>query len=182
MALLDAIQGQLGQSGVDQISRHLGVNSGLAQTAITAALPMIVAGMAKHASQPDGAVAIQQAAQAHQDVPDNVGSVLQAGPPADTTAGGGLLGRILGQHNSSVEDGVQRATGLDSDKTRKLLMMLSPIVLGVMARKHFGGQQQQANPSQINDVLRQEAQSAQQQVQRQSPHIGGILGQIFGSL
>jgi hypothetical protein len=181
MALLDAIQGRLGQSGVDQISRQLGVNSGLAQTAIAAALPMIVAGMAKHASQPDGATAIQQAAEAHQDVPDNVGEVLQAGPPADTSTGGGLLGRIMGQHHSAVQDGIQRATGLDGDKTRKLLMMLSPIVLGMLARQHFGGQQQ-ADPAQINNTLQQEAQSAQQQVQRQSPHIGGILGQIFGSL
>ena len=182
MALLDAIRGQLGQSGVDQISQHLGVNSGLAQTAIAAALPMIVAGMARHASQPDGAAAIQQAAEAHRDVPDNIDNVLQAGPPADTAGSGGLVGRILGQHNSSVEDGVQRATGLDGEKTRKLLMMLSPIVLGMMARKHFGDQQQQANPAQINDALQQEAQAAQQQAQRQSPHIGGILGQIFGNL
>jgi hypothetical protein len=180
MALLDAIQGQLGQSGVDQISRQLGVNPGLAQAAISAALPMIVAGMARHASQPDGAAAIQQAAETHQDVPDNIDSVLQAGPPADA-GGGGLLGRILGQHHTTVQDGVERATGLDGDKSRKLLMMLSPIVLGMLARKHFGGGQQ-ADAPQINNTLQQEAQAAQQEVQRHSPHVGGILGQIFGNL
>lgn len=182
MALLDAIQGQLGQSGVDQISRQLGVNPGLAQAAISAALPMIVAGMAKHASQPDGATAIQEAAQTHQDVPDNIGSVLQAGPPADAAGGGGgLLGRILGQHHATVQDGVERATGLDNEKTRKLLMMLSPIVLGMLARKHFGGEQQ-VGATQVNNTLQQEAQAAQQEAQRQSPHVGGILGQIFGNL
>lgn len=180
MALLDAIQGQLGQSGVDQISRQLGVNPGLAQAAISAALPMIVAGMAKHASQPDGATAIQEAAQTHQDVPDNIDSVLQAGPPVDA-GGGGLLGRILGQHHATVQDGVERATGLDNEKSRKLLMMLSPIVLGMLARKHFGAEQQ-TSTTQINTTLQQEAQAAQQQVQRQSPHVGGILGQIFGNL
>ena len=178
MALLDTIQGQLGQSGVDQISQHLGINSGVAQTAIAAALPMIVAGMARHASQPAGAAAIQDAAVAHQEVPNDVGSVLQAGPPADNT---GLLGRILGQHNATVQDGVQQASGLDSEKTRKLLLMLSPIVLGVLARKHFGAQPEN-DPAKISNTLQQEAQAAQQQTQTQSPRIGGVLGQIFGSL
>jgi hypothetical protein len=52
MGLLDAIQGHLGQSEINQISQQLGVNPGLAQTAIAAAVPMIVAGMAKHARNP----------------------------------------------------------------------------------------------------------------------------------
>jgi len=177
MALLDAIQGHLGQPEINQISQQLGVNPALAQTAIAAAVPMIVAGMAKHATQPDGATAIQQAAQTHQDVADNVGTVLQAGPPADST---GLLDRILGRHNAAVQDGVQQASGLDSEKSRKLLMMLSPIVLAVLARKHFGSDQQ-ADPTKISDTLQQETQNAQQQIQRQAPNIGGILGQIFGA-
>lgn len=177
MALLDAIQGQLGQSQVGQISQQLGINPSMAQTAIAAAVPMIMAGMARHATQPDGAAAIQQAAENHHDVVDNVDTVLQAGPPADTT---GLLGRILGHHNDTVQQGVQQASGLDSEKTRKLLMMLSPIVLSVLARKHFANQQQ-TNPTQISDALQQEAQNAQQQAQRNQPHLGGLLGQIFGS-
>src|SRR6266536_2630947 len=126
MALLDAIQGHLGESEIDQISQELGVNPALARTAIAAAVPMIVAGMAKHASQPDGAAAIHQAAESHQDVVDNVGAVLEAGPPADSSS---LLDRILGRHNAVVQDGVQKASGLDSEKAGKLLMMLSPIVL-----------------------------------------------------
>lgn len=176
MALFDAVQGHLGQSQVGQISQQLGIDPSMAQTAIAAAIPMIMAGMAKHATQPDGAAAIRQAAENHSDVVDNVGPILQAGPPADTT---GLLGRILGHHNDTVQQGVQQASGLDSEKTRKLLMMLSPIVLSVLARKHFANQPQ-TNPTQISDALQQEAQTAQQQAQRDQPHLGGLLGQIFG--
>jgi len=98
MALLDLTQQCLGQNEVSQIGQQLGVNPGVAQTAIAAALPMIVGGMAKHASTPQGADAIQQAASAHQDVTDDVGSILQAGPPADVGASGGVLGRIFGPH------------------------------------------------------------------------------------
>jgi hypothetical protein len=176
MALLDAVQGHLGQSQIDQISQQLGINPSMAQTAIAAAVPMIMAGMAKHATQPDGAAAIRQAAENHHGVVDNLGTVLQAGPPADTS---GLLGRILGHHNDTVQQGVQQASGLDSEKTRKLLMMLSPIVLSVLARKHFANQPQ-TNPTQISDALQQEAQTARQETQRNQPHLGGLLGQIFG--
>ena len=175
MALLDMARQYLGQEQVTQISQKLGIDPGLAQTAINAALPMIVGGMARHASQPQGADAIQQAASAHAEAAQNVDNVLQ-GPPADV--GGGLLGRIFGQHNDQVQQSVQQASGLDPEKAKKLLMMLSPVVLGVLAHREFGGQKAtQADPGQLAGALRQEAQTAQQQ----SPH-GGLLGQILGAV
>lgn len=179
MGLLDAVQGQLDQSAVTQISQKLGINPALAQTAVAAAVPMIVAGMAKHASTPSGAQTIENAAETHRDVPDNVGSVLQAGPPEDNT---GLLGKILGQHHETVKDGVQKATGLDTQKAGKLLMMLSPIVLGMLARKQFGGQNAQPQPSDISATLQREAGEARQQVQVQAPQAQGVLGQLLDGL
>lgn len=179
MSLLDTAQQYLGQNEVSQISQHLGVNPAVAQTAIAAALPMILGGLARHASNPQGADAIQQATSAHEDVTDNVGSILQAGPPADVGASGGLLGRIFGQHRDAVQQGVQQASGLDPEKAKKLLMMLSPVVLGVLARRQFGGQQAaQADPGQLAGALHQETQAAQ----RQSPHVGGLLGQLLGGM
>lgn len=179
MGLLDAVQGQLDQSAVTQISQKLGINPPLAQAAVAAAVPMIVAGMAKHASTPGGAQTIENAAEQHRDVPGNVGSVLQAGPPEDNT---GLLGKILGQHHDTVSDGVQQATGLDSQKARKLLMMVSPIVLGMLARKQFGGQNAQPQPSDISATLQREAGQARQQVQTHAPQAQGVLGQLLDGL
>ena len=179
MALMDMVQQHLGQAEVSQISQQLGVSPGVAQTAIAAAIPMIVGGMARHASQPQGADTIQQAITAHDGVTDNVGGVLQAGPPADTSASGGLLGRILGTHHDAVQQSVQQASGLDGEKAKKLLMMLSPIVLGVLARRQFGGQNaQQMDPGQLGGVLHQEAQQAA----AQAPHVGGLLGKILGAV
>jgi len=179
MALMDIVQQHLGQSEVTQISQQLGVSPSVAQTAIAAAIPMIMGGMARHAAQPQGAQSVQQAITAHDGVTDDVGSVLQAGPPADVSGtSGGLLGRILGTHRDAVQENVQQASGLDAEKTKKLLMMLSPVVLGVLARHQFGGQTaQQANPGQLSSVLHQEAQSAAQQ----APHVGGLLGKILGA-
>ena len=182
MALLDMLQQHLGQSAVSEISNQLGVSPGVAQTAIAAALPMILGGMARHASSPQGADAITQAAQTHEGTLDNVPDVLRAGPPADH---GGLLGRVLGGHQETVQQGVQQASGLDPEKAKKLLLMLSPIVVAALARHQFAGGGQRApaaaGSSNLSATLQQEAAAAQQHAQRQAPQLGGLLGQIFGA-
>jgi hypothetical protein len=184
MSILDMVQQHLGPSEVNQISRQLGIDPSVAQTAIAAAVPMILGGMAGHAAQPQGAETIQQAIGAHEGVTDDVSGVLGAGPPADVTGGaGGLLGRILGAHRDTVQQGVQQASGLDPQKARQLLLMLTPIVLGVLARREFGGQKaHQADPQQVSGALRQEAESAQHDAQRQAPHVGGLLGRILSAV
>jgi hypothetical protein len=172
-SLLDMVQQHLGPTEINQISQQLGVDPGQAQSAVSAALPMIVGGMASNASQPGAADAIHQSLASHSGVLGNLGGLLGAGGPAD---GGGLLGRILGQHQAPVQQGVAKASGLDPEKAGKLLLMLAPIVMGVLARQHAGAQ---TNPAQVGDELKRESQTAQQQAQTQAPQLGGLLGQIF---
>ena len=179
MPIIDTVQQYLGSSQVNEISRQLGVDPATAQKAIAAALPMIVGGMAGHAAQPQGAESIKQALATHANATENVAQLVQSGPPADVGASGGLLGRILGAHRDTVEQGVQQSSGLDSEKTKKLLMVLTPIVLGVLARHQFGGKSaQQADPGQLQGTLQQEAQSAV----KEAPHVGGLLGKILSAV
>ena len=178
MALIDSVQQQLGPNEINQIGQQLGVSPGIAQTAVTAALPMILAGMARHAQQPDGATTVDQAIDAHTDT--DTSSVIANGPAADASTGsGGLLGRILGMHRDTVTDGVQQASGLDADKTKRLLLMLSPILLGVLARRQFGGANAGTkSPGALSGTLQQEAQTAAQS----APHVGGLLGKLLNAV
>lgn len=86
--------------------------------------------------------------------------------------GGKILGHILGGRRTQVEQGVAQQTGLDQQQIGRLLMILAPIVMGVLARRK---QQQNLTPAQLGTELQQN----QQQV-RQQPGLGGLLGQIFG--
>ena len=176
--LLDTVQQYLGPNEINQISQQLGVEPGQAQSAIAAALPMMLGGMANHASQPAGADAIQQSLASHGGILGNIGGLLGAGGPAD---GGGLLGRVLGQHQAPVQQGVSQASGLDPQKAGKLLLMLAPIVMGVLARRQAAAQSNpaQSNPTQVSEELKRESQVAQQQAQTHAPQLGGLLGQIF---
>jgi hypothetical protein len=182
MSLLDMVQQHLGPSEVNQISQQLGVDQATAQRAVGAAVPMMVGGMAQHADQPDGEAAIAQAAQSHAGALGNISGMLGAGGPAD---GGGLLGRVMGQHQATVQQGVQQASGLDQDKTKKLLLMLSPIVLSVLAHRQAGQQQQQGGaPADggggLGGILRQATQAAGQQ--GQGGGLGGLGGMLGGML
>ena len=172
-SLLDMVQQHLGPTEVNQISQQLGVAPAQAQSAISTALPMIVGGMASHASQPGGAEQIHQSLASHQGLLGNLGGLLGSGGAAD---GGGLLGKVLGQHQAPVQQGVAQASGLDPQKAGKLLLMLAPIVMGVLAHKQAASQ---SNPAQVTDELKRESQAAQQQARSQAPHLGGLLGQIF---
>jgi hypothetical protein len=175
-SILELVQQHLGPQEIAMISQQLGVDPNTAQQAVNAALPALVGGMANTAQQPQGAGRLQELLGSHEGVLGNLGSLIGAGAPAD---GGGLLGQILGQHQSTVQQGVQQQTGLDPDRTRRLLAMLAPIVLGALSRRAASQGTAPQDPEQLKQVLQQDGAQAQQQAQSQSPHMGGLLGKLM---
>lgn len=168
MNIIDQAQQHLGDAEIQQISDQLGVDPAQARTAIQSAMPMMLAGMANTAQHPDGSAAIEQASDAHVGLLDNLGALLGGAAMGD---GGGLLGKILGQHQGTVQSGVEQHSGLNSDQTRQLLMMLAPMVLAMLAKRRQGSQ----SPQPVDAQLNEEAQHAE----KSAPHMGGILGKIL---
>jgi hypothetical protein len=175
-SLIDLVKEHLGPQELSQISQQLGTDPATTQQAVNTALPALVGGLANKAQQPQGGSEIQQLLGSHTGVLGGLGSLLGAGAPAD---GGGILGRILGQNQSDVQQGVQQASGLGSDQTRKLLMILAPIVLGALAKRAMNHGEAQ-NPAEIQKSLQQDGQHAKEQAEAHSPHLGGLLGRIMG--
>ena len=193
MSLIDLVQQQLGSEQIQQISQQIGADPSQTQTAVQAAVPMLLGGMAGAAQQPGGAQGVSAAIDQHASALGGLGGMLGGGGLGSILSGalggggggGGILGSILGRHETQVTDGVQQASGLDSGQVKKLLMVLAPIVLAALARKR---QQQAAAPTPssadlngdgIPDALQQEAREAQAHAERTSPHIGGIVGKIL---
>ncbi|MBA2627749.1 MAG: DUF937 domain-containing protein, partial [Gemmatimonadales bacterium] len=110
-SLFDLVQQQLGAGGLERISEQLGTSHDETQAAVAAALPMVMGGMAQHASQPDGADSLQQALDTH---------AADAGLMHGGAGGGGLIGRMLGNRHEHVQQGVGRASTLSTEKTGKL--------------------------------------------------------------
>jgi hypothetical protein len=187
MSLLDIVQQHLGPEQIQQISQHLGTDPATTSNAIQAALPMIVGGMAHTAQQPGGTNAIQNAVETHGGggILDSLGGLgglagMLGGNTNNGSAGGGLLGSILGQHTATVQNSVQTASGLESSKVTALLAMLAPIVMAALAQ-HQAQQGTTGASGGLGGILQQAAAAAQQNNGASSP-IGGMLGQILGKL
>lgn len=201
MSILDLVQQQLGAGGTEQIAGQIGADPSTTQSAIQAAVPMLLGGMAGAARQPEGASAISNLLGQSGGL-GGVGGMLGGllgggggglGGMLGGAGGGGLggmLGGILGQHQGAVQDGVQQASGLNGDQTKKLLMILAPIAIAAIAHQRSQSQQSASGAmagaesggaadldgNGIPDVLEQQAREAQAQ---SSPHVGGLLGKLL---
>ena len=203
MGILDMLQEHLGPGQVQQISQQIGATPQQTETAVQAALPMMLGGMAGRAQQPDGGDSIMQAL-------GGLGGGAGAGGLAGALGGmiggggggggglggalggalggmlggndgpgggGGILGSILGGNAGTVENGVSQASGLDGNQTRKLLMILAPIVLGMIAKRHGN-----ASGGALGGALQDDAREAREQAERNQPGMGGILGDILSKV
>ncbi|MGZ8456562.1 MAG: DUF937 domain-containing protein [Gemmatirosa sp.] len=217
MSLLDLIQQQLGPQEVQQISQQVGADPVTTEQAVHAALPMMLGGMATGAREPQGANALAGifggGGGGLGGLLGGLGGMLGGGAAGGGAAGGGgmdmggILGSILGRSQPAVQDGVQQASGLNSDQTKKLLMILAPIVLGVIMKSRqnrtadgaavsgglgaglgipgMGGGAPRTDAAVdsdgdgIPDYLEREARDAQAKTQQRSPAIGGIVGKIL---
>lgn len=177
MSMTDDIFAQLSGPALQQISQQLG--SGQAQTAgaVAAALPMILGAMGHNASQPQGAESLFGAlGKDHASgggIADILGAVL-GGQQSRQTDGLGQLGHIFGGQQQTAEAGLGQVTGLGSGKAQMLMKILAPIVMAYLAKRMFGGGQQQGSPQALGNILGQERQQVQQQ--------GGISGGLLGSV
>lgn len=177
------IQQQLTPETINQISQTIGADPATTQQAVSAAVPMIMAGAAAHAATPEGAQALTSTADANATGLGNLGGILSnAGGLGGVLGGlsgmmgggggaGGILGSILGGNHSAVQDGVTQSTGLDRQQAGKLLMILGPIVLAAIAHHRS---QTNASPADVSADLQREAQA-----HANHPQFGGILGSIL---
>jgi len=155
-----------------QLAQRFGVSEGTAQTAVQMAVPLLVAALARNASQPAGAEALHEAVSTDHDgsVLDNVSGHLSNPQAAN---GGGILSHIFGGRRTEVENNLAQATGLDPSAAGGLLETIAPLVMGAVGREQ---QQQGLNPSGLAEFLGQ-----QQQAQAAQPGMGGMLSSLLDS-
>ncbi|MDX2004930.1 MAG: DUF937 domain-containing protein [Meiothermus sp.] len=131
--LMDLLGGALNQGNIGQMAQHLGASEGQVQSAIGIALPALLQGLQRNASDPQGAASLMGALDRDHDgsVLDDIGGLLngfQQGP------GSGILGHVLGTSQPVVQQGIGQATGLNSGQIGNLLQMLAPVVMGSLGK------------------------------------------------
>ena len=159
-SLQDLLGPQQGSEAVQEISNNVGAEPSAVNSAIQAALPMILGSMANNAATPQGAESLNTALEQDHDgsILDNLGglggmifgSQQQAAPPPRQADAGGILSHILGGNQGTVVQQAASQSGLNSGQVAQVLMMLAPIVMGYLGRQK---QQQGVGSDGIGDLL-----------------------------
>lgn len=137
-SLLDSLMQQLESRGaIDQIAGKLGVEPAKANSAVSAGIPAILAGLAKNAKDPAGASALANALDK-----DHDGSVLNDDAYFDAyeeKQGEKILGHVFGNQAPAVESQVSALGGLDASQGTELLKMLAPLIMGFLGKQKSSG-------------------------------------------
>lgn len=184
---------------IQTMSRQLNINPSQASSAISLILPVLTEGLSRNAQSPQGAQSLQNALQN-----DHDGSILNQLPEFiqnfSSGPGLGILKHILGPQQAQIAGGVSQQTGISSQQTMQLMMMLAPMIMGFLGKKQqtttqSGGGgildilnqvQQQAAPQQSGnpslDLLKQMLdKNGDGNVQQEVMDLGKkILGGLFG--
>lgn len=182
--LVQELFNQLQGAPMQQMAQQLGANQQQIQSAVGAALPLLLGALGKNAAQPQGAADLFNALQRDhaQALPQGLGglggllgSILGGGQSAAATQpslgdGAAILGHIFGNNRQKAEAGLGQATGLGNN-AGQLLAMLAPIVMAFLANRVKAGQMDAGT---LGQALEHERAQVQQQ--------GGLGGGLLGSL
>ena len=171
--IFETVMQQVGGENLSQISRQIGADEGSTATAMQAALPMLLGGLARNSAKPEGAASLASALNDHRGgLLENLGGLI--GNP-ESGPGAGILGHIFGDRRTNVEAGVGKATGLDQRQIGKLLTILAPIVMAALARKAAPRADAAEADGSLPNILEQESREA---AQKAPGGLGGLIGML----
>lgn len=177
MNVEELLNSGMGQNLVKGISSQLGMNQQEASSAISAAIPAILAGLTKNAQNPQGAESLNKALEGKHDgsLFENLSGFLQGDLSEIQNDGNGILGHIFGKNQTAVEQGISQKTGISANKIGPLLALLAPVVMS-----YLGKQKRETNTGSggLGDLLGGILSGAT----KSSSGGGGVMGMLTGIL
>jgi hypothetical protein len=130
---MDTADEILSQIPLDQLAQRLGVDEATAEQAVRRAVPALLGGMEANARDPGGAASLEKALGEHAGSPLeglDLGSI-------DTADGEAIVGNVFGDNSDQVINKLGEQGG-GSGIMQKLLPILAPIILNLLAGKFLG--------------------------------------------
>jgi len=145
---MDTADEILSQIPLDQLAQQLGVDEATAEQAVRQAVPALLGGMEANARDPGGAASLERALGQHAGSPLeglDLGSI-------DTADGNAIVGNVFGDNSEQVINKLGGDTG-GSNLMAKLLPILAPIVLNMLAGNFLRQGQGQGGPGQATGPM-----------------------------
>ena len=187
--ILDLLQGPMGQMIIQGASSQLGQDTNKTQSAIQAAIPMLMGALRKNASDPTKASGLMEAITSKHDgsILDNVMDIFGGGNVNEDVIEDGdkILGHVLGEKKEVVAMAIGKQQGLDMGSAMNILKMAAPIVMGMLGKQ--AKQSNVSNPTDLSNIIgnmmggNQEAQQSQSMIEKllDSDGDGSIIDDLF---
>jgi len=132
MSLMDQLTQVVASQLAPQASQKTGMNQNLAAQMMPMAMAVIMNGLKKNASTPQGAEALSRALENHDgSLLNNVSKIGDDNVLAD---GQKILGHILGGKRGQTEAALAKSAGVNQDQIGSLLAMAAPAILASLGR------------------------------------------------
>ena len=170
-AITQMVTQQLAGPAISRVAQRMGVSEATANSAVQVAVPLILAALARNASQPTAAQDLHQALNNDHDgsIFDNLSGYLSDPAAAN---GSGILGHIFGGQQPVVESNLAQATGVDQGTAGGMMEMLAPLVMGAIGKTQ---REEGLNASGLSELLN----TQQQQAQAAAPGMMGTLNSML---
>lgn len=187
--ILDLLQGPMGQMIIQGASSQLGQDTNKTQSAIQAAIPMLMGALRKNASDPTKASGLMEAITSKHDgsILDNVMDIFGGGNVNEDVIEDGdkILGHVLGEKKEVVAMAIGKQQGLDMGSAMNILKMAAPIVMGMLGKQ--ARQSNVSNPTDLSNIIgnmmggNQQAQQSQSMIEKllDSDGDGSIIDDLF---
>jgi hypothetical protein len=153
--ILDLLQGPMGQMIIQGASSQLGQDTSKTQSAMSAAIPMLMGALKRNASNPDTASGLMEALMNKHDgsLLDNVMDIFGGGNVNQDVVDDGdkILGHVLGEKKDVVASALSKQSGIDMGSAMNILKMAAPIVMGMLGKQTR--EQQVSNPTDLTNII-----------------------------
>ncbi|GGI83368.1 DUF937 domain-containing protein [Deinococcus wulumuqiensis] len=123
--------GGMGQAQ-QQVSNQLGTDPRQTESALEAAVPLLLGAMTRNAAQPGGLDALAAAVNQHDD-----SAILgfQQGQMPDLNEGQKILGHVFGGRQQAAANALSQRAGINPQMAMQILMMVAPLILSYLSNR-----------------------------------------------
>ncbi len=146
--LLDLLSGPMGKQLISGVAGQTGQPEDKTADVLSMAMPLLLGAMKKNTSDPQNAAGLMNALSSKHNgsILDNLGGLFQGGVNNDVISdGAGILGHVLGNKQSTVENAISQKSGVDAGSVAQILKIAAPIVMGFLGRQKSQGNVSDAN-------------------------------------
>ncbi|MHB0755288.1 DUF937 domain-containing protein [Polaribacter sp. M15] len=136
--ILDLLNSDLGKQIVSGVAGATGNDSNKTSSVLTMALPVLMKGMERNATSPDGAAGLMSALSGKHNgsILNNLSGLFNGGvDEAVKKDGAGILGHILGNKQEGVQQVIGQKAGIDASSVANILKIAAPILMGYLGKK-----------------------------------------------